>query len=147
MLLLIFFALSGCSAHKYNQLKISGDGKDCFNKRDIITLIKHNYVPNDKSEKFLIIGKNVTDSTGCVGLYNYVFTGLSSNRVIRKVLKFEDKIYDFSDKKKNSNELALKEFINLYKDKFTKEKMDELIAYANAVDIGPTVAWVQQFFL
>ncbi len=27
------------------------------------------------------------------------------------------------------------------------EKMDELIAFANAVDIGPTVAWVQQFFL
>jgi patatin-like phospholipase/acyl hydrolase len=25
--------------------------------------------------------------------------------------------------------------------------MDKLIAYANAVDIGPTVAWVEQFFL
>jgi len=27
------------------------------------------------------------------------------------------------------------------------EEMDELIQYANAVDIGPTVAWLEQFFL
>lgn len=127
VLLLILPLLCNCSTRKYNQMEIKGDGKDCFTKVNITTLVNYSFGPDDGLTKFLFIRKNVTDSTSCVGLYNYVFTGLSSNEIVQKVLKFEDKIYNFSDKNESNNELALQEFISLYKDKFTKEKMDELI--------------------
>ncbi|WP_330444517.1 hypothetical protein [Flavobacterium sp. C4GT6] len=127
ILLLIFLVLSGCSARKYNQMEIKGDGKDCFTKANISTLVNNSFGPDDGLTKFLYIRKNVTDTTSCIGLYNCVFIGLSSNEIVRKVLKFEDKIYNFSDKNESNNELALQEFISLYKGKFIKEKMDELI--------------------
>lgn len=129
--LILFHVLSGCSTLKQNEidkkLETGGNRIDCFSKKDQKKIIKDRFNHGDELTDFFIIRKNVVNDAKCIGLYDYIFTGLSSNEVVNKVLKFEGEIYIVDEQTLKKNEKKLDKFIKLYKSEFTDEELNMLI--------------------
>lgn len=129
--LTFFHVLLGCSAFKQNEidkkLKTGGNGIDCFSKKDQKKIIKDRFNHGDELTDFFIIRKNVVNDAKCIGLYDYIFTGMSSNEVVNKALKFEGEIYIFDEQTLKKNERKLDKFIKVYKSEFTDEELNMLI--------------------
>jgi len=115
--------LISCNVSK--GIKIKGEGKKCFSKKDREQLILHWGDENNVFE-ILAIGSIIKDKKSCVGLYQYKL-GSRDMKMGRKskVLKFSNDIF-FSSKDASINEEVLKDFMNFYSKDFTSKELNTI---------------------
>jgi len=122
VLIILPFSLIGCSM--INGVKVEQDGKNCFSKKELESLVS-----KDTSEvSHLFIEPIVVNNHACIGLYGYIFKNRTvTSRIIQKALRFEDKVYYYSSNNEKANETALKEFKDNHQSLFTIQEMEKLI--------------------
>ena len=121
----IWFLIFGCA--NYNGFKVSQEGRNCFQDKDLEQLIISQSF-SDTKPTHLFIHPIVVGDKKCVGLFGFTFKNLTVTwKVVQKVLKFEDKIYVYDSNNPKANETAVNEFKDKYQKNFAEEDMDKLI--------------------